>query len=56
MIDPQGQANKWVRNLEKAKNLKVLKPGRGGDFMRALENAVQVGGRGRLFHAPEDGS
>ncbi|KAI8468854.1 MAG: dynein heavy chain 8 [Monoraphidium minutum] len=43
MIDPQGQANKWVRNMERPKNLQVLNPGRGSDFMRALENAVQFG-------------
>jgi len=25
MIDPQGQASKWIRNLEKANKLSVVK-------------------------------
>ncbi len=25
MIDPQGQASKWVRNMEKVNNLAVIK-------------------------------
>jgi hypothetical protein len=24
MIDPQGQANKWIKNMEKPKNLHVI--------------------------------
>lgn len=41
MIDPQGQANKWVKNLEK-ENLNVIKL-TDADYMRALENAIQFG-------------
>ena len=42
MIDPQGQANKWVRNMEREKQMRVIKLS-DSDFMRTLENAVQFG-------------
>lgn len=42
MIDPQGQANKWIKNMEKANNLHVIKL-TDGDFVRTLENCIQFG-------------
>ena len=42
MVDPQGQANKWVRAMEKAKGLIVLKQTDPG-FLRSMENAIQFG-------------
>ncbi|KAK3568802.1 hypothetical protein QTP86_017405 [Hemibagrus guttatus] len=42
MIDPQGQANKWVKNMEKANSLHVIKLS-DGDFVRTLENCIQFG-------------
>ncbi|GFH22159.1 uncharacterized protein HaLaN_19578 [Haematococcus lacustris] len=42
-IDPQGQANKWIKTLEKPNNLAVIKLSEGGEYMRTLENAVQFG-------------
>lgn len=42
-IDPQGQANKWIKNLEKASNLQVIKLSEGGEYIRTLENAIQFG-------------
>lgn len=42
MIDPQGQANKWVKNMEKEANIHVIRLTQS-DFMRILENAVQFG-------------
>ena len=42
MIDPEGQANKWIRNMEKANQLHVAK-GNDADFVRSLENAIQFG-------------
>ena len=42
MIDPQGQANKWVKNMEKANNLHVIKL-TDSDFVRTLENCIQFG-------------
>jgi len=43
MIDPQGQANKWVRQMERANNLQVIKLSEGGEYIRTLENAIQFG-------------
>ena len=42
MIDPQGQANKWIKNMEKANNLHVIKLS-DADFVRTLENCIQFG-------------
>ena len=42
MIDPQGQANKWVKNMEKENKLSVVKLS-DSDFVRSLENAIQFG-------------
>ena len=42
MIDPQGQANKWVKNMEKKNNLHVVKL-TDSDFVRTLENCIQFG-------------
>ncbi|XP_039266483.2 dynein axonemal heavy chain 7-like isoform X2 [Styela clava] len=42
MIDPQGQANKWIKNMERANNLHVIKLS-DGDFVRTLENCIQFG-------------
>ncbi|KAM6256563.1 LOW QUALITY PROTEIN: dynein axonemal heavy chain 1 [Porphyrio hochstetteri] len=41
-IDPQGQANKWIKNLEKANSLEVAKPS-DQDFLCSLENAITFG-------------
>ena len=42
MIDPQGQANKWVKNMEKEAKLSVIKL-TDGDYMRTLENCITFG-------------
>ena len=41
-IDPQGQANKWIRTMEEERGLLTIKLS-DGDYMRTLENAVQFG-------------
>ncbi|XP_045153350.1 dynein axonemal heavy chain 1 [Echinops telfairi] len=41
-IDPQGQANKWIRNMEKDNGLDVFKLS-DRDFLRSLENAIRFG-------------
>lgn len=42
MIDPQGQANKWVKNMEKGNKLSVIKLS-DTNYVRSLENAIQFG-------------
>nr|XP_055071765.1 dynein axonemal heavy chain 7 [Misgurnus anguillicaudatus] len=42
MIDPQGQANKWLKNMEKSNSLHVIKLS-DPDFVRTLENCIQFG-------------
>ncbi|XP_063362018.1 dynein axonemal heavy chain 3 [Cydia amplana] len=42
MIDPQEQANKWIKNMERANNLKVIKL-TDSNYARVLENAIQMG-------------
>ncbi len=41
MIDPQGQANRWIRNME-GKELRIIDLKMSG-FLRDVENAVQYG-------------
>ncbi|XP_071486244.1 dynein axonemal heavy chain 3-like [Diadema antillarum] len=42
MIDPQGQANKWVKNMEKPNKLQVIKLS-DPTYTRTLENCMQFG-------------
>lgn len=42
VIDPQGQANKFIKNMEKQNNLHVIKLS-DSDFVRILENCIQFG-------------
>ena len=42
LIDPQGQANKWIKNMEKDNNLQVIKLS-DTHFLRSLENAIPYG-------------
>jgi dynein heavy chain len=39
---PQGQANRWVRAMERDAGLEVVKPS-AKDFLRSLENGVRFG-------------
>ena len=41
-IDPQGQANKWIRNLEDKKTLKIMKFSQG-NYLKILENCIRMG-------------
>ena len=41
-IDPQGQANKWVKNMEAPAGIEVGKPS-DKEFLRAIENSVRFG-------------
>lgn len=42
MIDPQGQANRWIKNMEKDSGLDVIKLSEK-DMLRTLENGVRFG-------------
>ena len=42
MIDPQGQANRWLRNMYASKNLQIIKLTEK-DFLRKLENGIRYG-------------
>ncbi|XJO76015.1 hypothetical protein BDV3_006595 [Batrachochytrium dendrobatidis] len=42
LIDPQGQANKWIRNMEREHSLDIVKL-TDRDFLRTLENAIRFG-------------
>lgn len=42
MIDPQGQANRWIKNMEKANKLTVIKLS-DSDYVRKLENCIPNG-------------
>uniref|UniRef100_A0A3Q3IZZ6 Dynein, axonemal, heavy chain 1 n=1 Tax=Monopterus albus TaxID=43700 RepID=A0A3Q3IZZ6_MONAL len=41
-IDPQGQANTWIKNMERENGLEVIKLSDRG-FLRSLENAIRFG-------------
>ena len=41
-IDPQAQANRWIKNMEKHEQLCVCKL-TDGDFIRQLENSITFG-------------
>lgn len=53
MIDPQGQANKWIKNSEKENQLSVIKLS-DSDYMRTLENCIQFGTPLLLENVGED--
>ena len=44
MIDPQGQANRWIRAMFAQANLQIIKLTEK-DFLRTLENAIRYGAR-----------
>ncbi|XP_069500104.1 dynein axonemal heavy chain 1 [Ambystoma mexicanum] len=41
-IDPQGQANKWIKNMEKDNGIDVVKLS-DRDYLRSLENSIRFG-------------
>jgi dynein heavy chain len=42
MIDPQNQANRWIKNSEKDNKLEIVKL-TDSDYMRTFENCIQFG-------------
>ncbi|XP_035375794.1 dynein heavy chain 2, axonemal [Electrophorus electricus] len=53
MVDPQGQALKWIKNMESKRGLKVTDL-QMSDFLRVLENAVQFGSPVLLQNVQEE--
>lgn len=53
MIDPQGQANKWVKNMERGNRLQVIKF-TDSNYVRVLENAITFGTPVILENVGED--
>ncbi|XP_036403568.1 dynein heavy chain 2, axonemal [Megalops cyprinoides] len=53
MVDPQGQALKWIKNMETERGLKVIDL-QMPDFLRTLENAVQFGSPVLLQNVQEE--
>ena len=53
MIDPQGQANKWIKNMEKDTGLDTIKLSEK-DYLRTLENGVRFGRAVLLENILED--
>ena len=53
MVDPQGQANKWVKNMEKEHKLSIIKL-TDSDYMRTLENCITFGNPLLLENVGED--
>lgn len=41
-IDPQGQANKWLKNMEKERQVRVMKF-TDGNYLKLLEAAIRMG-------------
>eukprot|EP00762_Andalucia_godoyi_P000179 ANDGO_02454.mRNA.1 Dynein-1-beta heavy chain len=42
LIDPEGQANKWIRNMERSSKMITIRLS-DSNFLRTLENAVRFG-------------
>jgi dynein heavy chain len=42
LIDPQGQACRWIKNMEKKNSLNIIKLS-DADYMRTMENCIQFG-------------
>ena len=43
MIDPQGQANLWIRNKYALKKLEIIKLSEKDDFLQTLEDGIRHG-------------
>ncbi|XP_027143976.1 dynein heavy chain 2, axonemal isoform X2 [Larimichthys crocea] len=53
MVDPQGQALKWIKNMEMKRGLKVI-DFQMPDYLRVLENAIQFGNPVLLQNVQEE--
>ncbi|KAJ0006370.1 hypothetical protein NQD34_013643, partial [Periophthalmus magnuspinnatus] len=53
MVDPQGQALNWIKNMELKKGLKII-DFQMPDYLRVLENAIQFGNPVLLQNVQDD--
>ncbi|XP_076748638.1 dynein axonemal heavy chain 7 isoform X2 [Xylocopa sonorina] len=53
IIDPQGQANRWIKNMERQNNINIIRLTQS-DYGRVLENALQFGQPVLLEHVTEE--
>ncbi|KAM6908918.1 dynein axonemal heavy chain 2 [Xenentodon cancila] len=53
IVDPQGQALKWIKNMETERGLKVIEF-QMPDYLRVLENAIQFGNPVLLQNVQEE--
>ncbi|KAM9425745.1 dynein axonemal heavy chain 2 [Pholidichthys leucotaenia] len=53
IVDPQAQAMKWIKNMEKENGLKVI-DFQMPDYLQVLENAIQFGNPVLLENVPEE--
>ncbi|KAF7236750.1 Dynein heavy chain 2, axonemal [Varanus komodoensis] len=53
MIDPQCQATKWIKNMEKKRGLKIIDL-HTPDYLRVLESAIQLGSPVLLQNVQEE--
>ncbi|XP_021930622.1 dynein heavy chain 12, axonemal isoform X3 [Zootermopsis nevadensis] len=42
LVDPEGQANRWIKTMERKHNLQVIKFS-DHDYMKTIESAIQLG-------------
>lgn len=53
MVDPQGQAIKWIKNMEGSRGLKIIDL-QQSDYLRTLENSIQFGSPVLLQNVQEE--
>ncbi|XP_076249285.1 dynein axonemal heavy chain 7 [Calliopsis andreniformis] len=53
IIDPQGQANRWIKNMERQNNINIIRLSQP-DYSRVLESAIQFGQPVLLEHVGEE--
>uniref|UniRef100_H2ZI79 Dynein axonemal heavy chain 2 n=1 Tax=Ciona savignyi TaxID=51511 RepID=H2ZI79_CIOSA len=53
MVDPQGQAIKWIKNMEGRRGLKIIDL-QQHDYLRTLENSIQFGSPVLLQNVQEE--
>ena len=52
-IDPQGQANKWIRSMDKEKGIKIVKF-TDGNYLKLLEAGIRMGNPIMIENVQED--